>query len=415
VTVRIPEPRAIAHRPSLAVLAAALVMSSCAAPGTQVSQILSASEVPTPSASTTPTTSEPSKTVEPTSGWTTGARFGAGGGWDFARTVVRGGDRFLALGARLEPALEVGYNFGPEHLWTSTDGRSWDEVPRGPELEGVSFQGLVAGPSGGFIAFGWQAPPGSGGPSNGLWQSPDGRTWHEVNTDFDPDLDIKVVGGARGYLLLLQGLGSEPSLWLSTDGLSWEMVHSLADASHVVGVDGIGAGEEGFVALGVRTALDSRSERFALASADGRDWVEAPQPFGVEDPTYRPQPVIAASGPDWIAATAQRDDSAQIWFSANGLDWTPAAVIRGVRTTQAWAPVLVGAGGRLFFSPAGVFPSSIGAPGVWSSTDGRQWAPLHLGGDAVVGGVASGPAGLVLAGASFAAKNESTATFWLGP
>ncbi len=48
MTVRIPELRALARRRSLAVLAAALVMAGCAAPGAQVRQILSAGEVPYP-------------------------------------------------------------------------------------------------------------------------------------------------------------------------------------------------------------------------------------------------------------------------------------------------------------------------------------------------------------------------------
>jgi len=62
VTVRIPELRAIAHRPSLALLAAALVVAGCAALDTQQSQapsgsaaaISSASAAPTPTSSPTP-------------------------------------------------------------------------------------------------------------------------------------------------------------------------------------------------------------------------------------------------------------------------------------------------------------------------------------------------------------------------
>jgi hypothetical protein len=328
-SVRKDQLHTVARRRSLAVLATTLVIAGCAAPGAEQSLRPSTSGGATRSASATPTTAQPSITIEPAAGWRTVATFGPGGGWDFARTVVRSGERYLAVGSRLEPAPEVIFKSGPEHLWTSTDGRSWDEVPRRPELEGVSFGGLVAGPSGGFIAFGWQTAPGSGGPVNGLWHSLDGRTWQKVNTNFDPHLNVTVVRGARGYLLLLQGLGSEGSLWLSADGLDWEMVHSLADDSHMVELETIGAGEEGFVALGVRVGLDNMRERFALASADGREWVESPQPFGVEDPQYRPPPAIAPLGPDWIGATAQRDDTVQIWFSENGLDWTPAAVIRG--------------------------------------------------------------------------------------
>jgi hypothetical protein len=60
VTVRIPELRAIAHRPSLVLLAAALLIAGCAAPGgALLSQGTSGSEA-TPSATPTPTSSAPS-------------------------------------------------------------------------------------------------------------------------------------------------------------------------------------------------------------------------------------------------------------------------------------------------------------------------------------------------------------------
>lgn len=377
----------------------------------------SASQTSTPSHETP----EASTTIEPLTGWRTVATFGAGGGWDTATTVVRSGETLLAVGFRMERGNKVGYNYVQGYQWTSTDGRSWTEVPLGTEFDEdlFFFQDVVAGPSGSFIAYmGVSYALDSGSTKNAIWQSTDGRTWQEADTDLDPGLQIsKVVQGARGYLLMAQSLGTEPSLWLSANGLHWEEVHRFTDATHYVGLDDIGAGDEGFVAFGVRTALDNTWERFAFASADGREWVNAPQPFGAEDPQYRPPLVIAPLGPDWIAATAQRDDGAQIWFSANGPDWTPVAEIGDINTAQAWAPVLIGADRRLFFSPTGEFPSSIEvrSPGVWSSTDGREWTRLDLGSAGVIGGAASGPTGLVLVGATFPSADESKATFWLGP
>lgn len=64
--VRIPELRAIAHRRSLGLLAAALVCIGCTVPAAQETQGPSVSSAATPSASATPTTSSP--TSEPTSG-----------------------------------------------------------------------------------------------------------------------------------------------------------------------------------------------------------------------------------------------------------------------------------------------------------------------------------------------------------
>jgi hypothetical protein len=65
VTVRTSQLRAIAHRRSLAVLAAALVIAGCAAPNTQQSQALSGSEAATPSASAVPTTPAPTSSPTP--------------------------------------------------------------------------------------------------------------------------------------------------------------------------------------------------------------------------------------------------------------------------------------------------------------------------------------------------------------
>lgn len=392
----------------VALVSIVLVLAGCGA---------SASETPRESAAAHESaTPEPSASTEPSTGWETVATFGQGGGWNFASTVVRSGELFLAVGSRAEPAQKVGYDHAGELLWTSTDGQSWDEVPLGSELDGLFFRDVVAGPGGSFIAYVEVSYAlGSGTTNNAIWQSPDGRTWQEADTDLDPSLLItKVVQGPHGYLLLSQSLGVEPSLWLSADGLQWDEVHRFSDPTHIVDVEDIGAGDEGFVVFGVRVALDNSWERFAFASADGREWIDAPNPVGAEDPLYRPRPVIAPLGPDWVAATAQRDGGVRIWFSANGLDWAQAAVIPEVNT-QAWGPVMVAAKGRLFFSPTGEFPSFIGAPGVWSSSDGHQWEPLDLAEDGVVAGAASGPAGMVLAGATFPNENESAATFWLGP
>ena len=153
--------------------------------------------------------------------------------------------RVPAVGFRAEPGNKVGYNLVQEYQWTSTDGRSWDEVPPGTELGSrlFYFQDVVAGPSDSFIAYlGVSYGLDSGLTKNAVWQSPDGRTWQEADTDLDPGLQISmVVQGARGYLLLAQSLGTDPSLWLSADGLHWEEVHRFTDATHYVGVDDISA------------------------------------------------------------------------------------------------------------------------------------------------------------------------------
>jgi hypothetical protein len=83
----------------------------------------------------------------------------------------------------------------------------------------------------------------------------------------------------------------------------------------------VGAGDDGYAVLGTRGVTDVFTV-FAIASADGREWVEASvPPVGAS--------VIAARGGDWIAAgtvpsgpifTPPAQD--RVWSSANGLEWT---------------------------------------------------------------------------------------------
>jgi hypothetical protein len=374
------------------------------------SVVASASVAPEPSATVVPTASEAAP-----AGWSQVAAFGDGGGWDTARTVVRGAESFLAVGTRLEPAGDVGFARIADHLWWSADGTSWEEVALGPEFEAATVRDVISTPDGGYVAFGSRDAEDEF--VSAVWESPDGVTWTEVATDLDSNLLIgKVVAGAQGYLLLgEQSTFTDASLWLSSDGLAWQEVHHFSQDEFFVQVDDIGAGEEGFVAFGVQisTTEPATWERFAFASGDGSEWVQAVQPFGAEAPDYQPWPAVAPLGPNWVAAIAQQDDSAAIWFSPDGLAWSSAATIEGLSTSEAWSPVMVSTGARLFFSPAGEVPT--GRPGVWTSTNAREWEVADLGVGAVVGGAVGAPPESVLAGTTFSGSEESQATFWIGP
>ena len=84
----------------------------------------------------------------------------------------------------------------------------------------------------------------------------------------------------------------------------------------------IGAGDDGFAATGNR---GEDFEPYAIASADGRTWVEATAaPAG--------RAAIAERGGDWVAisATVLADTpptEAPVWSSANGLDWAESGSI----------------------------------------------------------------------------------------
>jgi hypothetical protein len=356
----------------------------------------------------------------PVSGWVNTATFGEPGGWEVAHSVARGTNGFVALGARWEPLfVDIGFTRARERMWTSADGQSWAEMDLGPVFEGVTLVDVVATPDGGFAAFGSRAGeegPYGRPPLPTVWRSQDGQTWEGVESGLPQIFEIgKVVQGAVGYLLLGPQMGyadplvsGDPSLWFSHDALTWQEVQHYSQAAGGVKLDDIGAGDEGFVAFGIRQGVAAGDwERFAVASADGREWIDSPRPFGNEDPAYQPDAAIAPLGPDWIASMpGPNAASAQLWFSANGIDWERLGSVEdGIGEVRA-------TNGRVFLSLDAANPYSP-PPGVWISIDGRHWEPFDLGARAAIGDVATGPLGPVLVGSISLGAAEANAAFWL--
>lgn len=371
---------------------------------------------PAPSAKATGSTISPTPLVSATpeatldpelSGWINTATFGQPGGWEDAHSVARGRDNFVALGVRWEPINEVGYGPARQRVWISPDGRSWAEVDLAPEFEAARLVDVVPTPDGGFAALGSELGPEGREPFAAVWRSIDGQAWEKVESGLPQVLQLeKVVRGAAGYLLLApQMANADPTLWFSHDALAWEEVEHYSQEGGYVKLDDIGAGDEGFVAFGIRQpVVGGEWERFAVASADGREWIDSPLPFGDEDPDSQPEASIAALGGDWIVALP--GSSTQIWFSANGLDWEQRGSVEGNGVLQA-------IDGRLFLSPDAGVP--YGGPGVRSSVDGRDWEELDLDGRASIGAVATGPLGPVLVGSISSGGFEASASFWLRP
>ena len=142
-------------------------------------------------------------------------------------------------------------------------------------------------------------------------RSTDGETWEPLETGLPSDLYIVAIEeGPAGYLLVGgQGAETNPTLWLSSDALTWELVHEFSqDQQYVQLTDGDG-GVEGYVVVGHRTEKDAPSyERFALASADGRHWAETAAPFGPDDQQYQWQVAVSSHGGGWLATLGHRDE-----------------------------------------------------------------------------------------------------------
>jgi hypothetical protein len=152
--------------------------------------------------------------------------------------------------------------------------------------------------------------------------------------------------------------------------------------------DGDG-GAEGYVVIGRRIQPDSSSyERFAFASADGREWFETAAPFGPDDQAYVWTVGVSSFGGDWLATLGRRGAPTSLWSSADGLSWSETGSLDhpegGLATAGLFDEVL----DELILAPNATVTFE-GQPGIWSSTDGMAWSPIDMGaawvGDLAIG------------------------------
>ena len=390
------------------------LLAGCAAPAAPEG---SDASFPPASVKDLPSTAAPSEsapsptstpTAAPASEWADVAALGDGIGWDLAISVARGQDAFVAVGMRWcersRSSLSSRATIYESRLTATFGTRShWVR-----SFVDARFVDVIATPDGGFILFGL------GDLTNLAWQSADGRNWQALDTNLGADLLIEVVvHGARGYLLAAYDVpSSDRSLWHSRDGVAWQEVQHFPAAQNSA-VGHIGAGDEGFVAIGTRPGPNGQPDSGVFASADGLTWLEAPQSFGLTAETACFAPVLAPFGGDWIAMIATLDGSATVWSSANGLDWQSVGSIADLGTTPCEPLALTYAGGTLLLSPSVAFHSLSAV--VWSSTDGRAWEPWETSGAAAVIAAVDSLAGAVAVGAAVQGADASLASFWFNP
>ena len=334
---------------------------------------------------------------------------GEGIGWDTVAAVVRGGDRYLALGYHYEPNPHIGYN-GGQRLWASEDGLAWEPAAVPAELEFGALgrvTSLVATPGGEFLLFG-NASDAENVLRPVVMRSADGLSWTAERVDLPSQLYLtRVVAGPKGYLLA--GRDDGPGgLWLSADGLAWRSVHALTQTDTTYeGITDIGAGEDGFVAVGTTGVRDGEQTYFALASGDGSTWFRADEPFPADE-GHAGIAFVAPIGRDWVATAGWTGSATQFWRSANGMEWEQAGVLEQAPPVH---PVLVAAGAQLFYSNTGT-DVPVGQPGGWTSPDGVSWIEVDLGPKGVLAGAFDDDAGLLLVGSLVVSDDRADAAFW---
>lgn len=383
-------PRAIV--PAVAML---LILASCTGSAAQSPSALPSSAAtptvgPSPSTasigpSASPATAEPSPGIG--ENWTETFSTDVTEARVTGEAIAHGSAGFLVLGGEWETA-----HGGPQQIdrfmWLSPDGRSWEELPPPEQADGSYVHLMTSSASGDFVMY-FDRSVNEPDPRSELVgiHSADGRTWSEFDHGLPPSLWVQEVTlGPSGYLLV--GEEANPTLWLSDNGLSWERVHAFEHDDFFTQLADADGGEEGYVVVGRAIASDSTYRRFSFASADGRDWVRRDEPFGADDQDFVFTTTVTSVGPDWLATIGQRDGApSEVWFSANGLDWTPRGTVDADGNTVSG--VFEEIGGEVLFAP-GKNPPWDGMAGAWTSTDGETWEPVGLADGAWVGGYAEG-------------------------
>jgi hypothetical protein len=385
-----------------------------ASPRTEPSPAAVSTTSQTPSPATDPTDeSTASASARPEGGWQEGGIFGIDGGLTFAASITPGGGGFIAVGTHYpqRPILVVEGQEG--RVWHSPDGRSWEDVTPTDTFVDASLDIVFAAADGALIALGGVFEGDTGRYTPMAWESLDGRAWSITPSGFPDGSTVShLVRDGRGYLAIVGG-----GLWLSSDGRTWDRV--LAGEPAGEGMLSVGAGDEGFVALGSRGVGDA-TETYAIASSDGRNWIEATDPpLGAR--------VVVPRGGDWIASgrhasgcgTEPGDD--RVWSSSDGLEWIEIGTIpwRPILETgqECWIVVvdIQAAGSWLVASPSqrGACcdqPPTPGTPQI--SRDGRAWESLPISategqlGSSVHDAIANGDM-LILIG-----QSNDRAAFW---
>jgi hypothetical protein len=369
--------------------------------------VASPSPSPTPSASpsVTPSEASPTASPEPTpvaapEDWTQVHTVGDGSTRMVGGEIAWGEAGFLAVARQFEGG-EGGPRGAEISMWHSADGQSWAEVPYPVADEGdYAVAALTGAADGSYVFHAFHSTPDVVASPVVSLRSTDGETWESLETGLPGDLSIRAIEeGPAGYLLVGgQGAQTNPTLWLSGDALTWELVHEFSQDQQFVQLDDGDGGAEGYVVVGRRIEHDNSSyERFAFASADGREWVERAAPFGPDDQEFVFEVAVSSRGGDWLATLGQPDETTSLWASADGLTWSGAGTVDARNLSSITAGLFEEVGTELILAP-GASITFDGTPGAWSSTDGTTWSPIGLGADAWVGDLAIGDGVLAMTG-----------------
>jgi hypothetical protein len=289
----------------------------------------------------------------------------------------------------------------------------WEELEAPGTPAEMFWNALSSTSDGRYVLYGTQPGSTPGEYHSVALRSSDGVTWEGFESGLPELIYVQAIElGPNGYLLV-GGQSSEtnPTLWLSDDGLRWEQVHEFEQTTHYIQIHDADGGDEGYVVLGRRIEADSTAyQRFAFASADGREWFTREAPFGPDNQNFVFEAGVTSRGPDWVATLGHPGDVTAVWTSADGLAWVEVGSLNAPGSTSS--PLLEEVGDALLFSPGSGAPFD-GTVGAWSSTDAATWSILDLGADPWLRSLARGDGVVAVSGTIPAADFSSVGAVWV--
>ena len=249
----------------------------------------------------------------------TWSRSDVGGEYSTQLSDLVGGSMFVAVGSLVEP------DYDPRGaIWTSTDGRDWQEVFRSTDESWIQS---VTPTDDGWVAVGGAirppeviptatCSPGSdcGEPINVLvplvWTSTDGLSW--TQSELPPGLSA--IGGSAGTVLathlglIATGYAVYPgdeyqiqgfAAWQSVDGLTWQPATVTTDF-----LENIGGGlllyesDERVFAIGSSCICGSRAPGRWWTTTNGLDWVQHTEPPPILGSVIQIEGGLLATGGD---------------------------------------------------------------------------------------------------------------------
>ncbi len=252
----------------------------------------------------------------------------------------------------------------PIRLWTSSDGRTWQELPESATAAfGRATLGPIAAGPGGLVLFGMHVPVSASSPSTPMeWTSADGRIW-QAQTQFGLAFPKGFVNDlahiANGFVAVGTDTASGPTrtvgaAWTSADGTTWTAAGAPPTSQEVVRLLTCAGG---LFAVGI-----TGGSKTFWASGDGRTWTDVSAsslPFASTDTS----PVLLSDGTQIVAVGADRGGNAGTWVSRDGTSWQHLAGPSQAPTISTTAGGAIGASG-----PQGIVLATTSATSTGFST-----------------------------------------------